>query len=200
MGVRHEPARATEEGGDAVTRPAKSAAKITWAVDLLAPQPHEMIVELGCGRGAAAALICSRLEAATGAVGRLEAVDRSATAVERTRFRNAEHLASGRLRVHRAEIADTSAVAPPARVDAVLAVDVNAFWTRTADRELEAIAGLLRPGGRLLLLYGPAPAGADRILAAVSAAVRTAAGGAAFNDVREVRAEVGCGVLAHRAG
>jgi len=66
--------------------------RLRWAVDVVDPQPDEELLEVGCGPGVAAALVCERL-----ASGRLHAVGRSATAAERTRRRGADHLASGRL-------------------------------------------------------------------------------------------------------
>jgi len=39
--------------------------------------------------------------------------------------------------------------------DKVLAVDVNLFWVRSAHHELGVVARLLRPEGRLHLVYEP---------------------------------------------
>jgi trans-aconitate methyltransferase len=45
--------------------------RIKWAVDLMDPQPSDSVLEIGCGPGPGAELICERLE-----TGKLFAIDR----------------------------------------------------------------------------------------------------------------------------
>ena|SRR5215211_512729 len=59
---------------------------------MLAVEPDDQLLEIGGGPGVAASLVCERLDC-----GSLLLIDRSATATERTRRRNPEHVASGRL-------------------------------------------------------------------------------------------------------
>ena len=54
-------------------------ARIAWAVELLDLRPDDRVLEFGCGPGVAAGLVADRLSV----VGRIVAVDRSATAVAR---------------------------------------------------------------------------------------------------------------------
>ncbi|WP_166518229.1 class I SAM-dependent methyltransferase [Candidatus Blastococcus massiliensis] len=160
--------------------------RVRWAVELLDPAPTEEILEIGGGPGVSAALICDRLT-----TGRLLAVDRSAVAIERTLRRNQPHLASGRLAV--CQCALDALAEPPATFDRALALDVNLFWVRDATPELEVLRRLLRPGGRLLVLYGAtSPAGAERVLGPVAAGLR----GHGFVDVTTVVADAGMGATA----
>jgi SAM-dependent methyltransferase len=125
--------------------------RIAWAVELLDPAPGDRILEFGCGPGVAAHLVANRLDG-----GHLTAIDRSATAVERARARNADHLAAGRLTVEQVDLAGFRG--EPARFDKAFAVNVNVFWTSPADPECRVLARVLRPGGLLLLVYGgPSP-------------------------------------------
>jgi len=119
------------------------------AVDLLDVQPDDLILEIGCGRGVAAELICRRLRS-----GRLLALDRSAKAIVAATVRNAEAVAAGTATFAVGALEDAD-VATPGRYDKILAVNVNLFWVRPAHRELRLIAGLLRPDGRLWLCYDP---------------------------------------------
>lgn len=161
-------------------------ARISWAAGLLDPGPADRLLEVGCGPGIAASLICPRL---TG--GSLLAVDRSATAVARTAARNAEHVASGRLVVRRAELADLTETG----FDAAFTVDVNTFWTDPSGPALPTLAATVRPGGKLLILYGAGgPTRSDRVTPGVAAAM-TAAG---LTAVRVLDDPDGFGVTAQR--
>jgi len=46
---------------------------------------------------------------------------------------------------------------PDQSFDVAISVNVNLFWPGPARRELERLHRALRPGGRLHVLYGPAP-------------------------------------------
>lgn len=132
--------------------------RLTWAVDALGVQPRADVLEVGCGRGVAAELICQRLDG-----GRLLAIDRSATAVGAARARNAEAVSAGRAHFVVAALADldprltdlADGSFAGTRFERILAVNVNVFWTATAEPELAVIAELLAPGGELLLVYDP---------------------------------------------
>jgi cyclopropane fatty-acyl-phospholipid synthase-like methyltransferase len=148
-------------------RPAPN--RITWAVELLDVRPDDRVLEIGCGRGVAATLICQRLQS-----GRLVGLDRSATAITAARALAAACVEAGSASFHTGALA---AVAPAAlgRFDKVLAVNVNLFWTKPAPVELQLVAELLEPGGRLQLVYEPPSADRiprirDRVLAGLSAA------------------------------
>jgi SAM-dependent methyltransferase len=160
-------------------------ARVAWAVELLDPQPHERVLEAGCGPGVAARLVGSRLT-----TGRLLAVDRSATAVRRT----AARVAGLPVDVRAAALAGIGA---DAEFDAAFTVDVNVFWTRPDGPELGVLARALRPGGRLLVLYGAGgPTAGARVTGPIAAGM-TALG---LAGVRVVRDEAGFGVVGRRPG
>lgn len=165
--------------------------RITWAAGLLDPDPAARLLEAGCGPGVAASLICPRLS-----TGHLLAVDRSATAVARTAQRNAAHIAAGRLTVRRADLAELAGLGETG-LDAAFTVDVNVFWTEPAGPAVGVLARTLRPGGRLLILYGAGgPTGTGRILGPIAAAMT----GAGLTGVEELDEPDGFGVVARRTG
>jgi SAM-dependent methyltransferase len=133
---------------DAAAMAERPAERLVRAVELLDPSPGERILEVGCGPGVAAALVCERL----GEEGRLTAIDRSGTAVARAARRNAAALAAGVLDLREVELADF-VTTDGERFDAVLAVNVNVFWTGPANAELDVMVRALRPGGRVVLAY-----------------------------------------------
>jgi protein-L-isoaspartate O-methyltransferase len=144
--------------------------RIDWAVRLLDVAPEDEILEVGCGPGVAAALVCRRL-----AVGRITAIDRSATAIQRATSRNAEHVAAGRASFHQLDLADGDQVRRTLggrRFDKVFAVNVNVFWVRPTGAELGLLLELLRPGGALHLVYEtPAAERAAQVAEAVTGAL-----------------------------
>ena len=120
-------------------------ARIRWSVDLMDVQPGDHVLEIGCGPGYGAELICSRLE-----TGKLFAIDRSESGVDRTKRRCAKYLESGRLTVRQIDLATLRV--PVKRLHKVYAFNVNLFWVRDCSDEV-ALLHLLRghasrPGGR----------------------------------------------------
>ena len=126
--------------------------RIRWAVETLAVEPGDRLLEIGGGPGVAASLVCERLDRGT-----LLLIDRSATAIERTRGRNPEHVASGRLALETIDVAHFDP--GNARFDKVFAVNVNVFWTTPATEELARIRKALDRDGQLFLFY-ETPSGA----------------------------------------
>jgi trans-aconitate methyltransferase len=135
--------------------PTGPPARLQWAVQLLEVAPDDQVLELGCGPGVAVALVCERL-----GTGRITAVDRSATAVERTIRRNEAHIAAGRAVVEQCEVGDLDSHRGP--FDKIFAVNVNLFWVRAAGTEIDLLRRLLRPDGVLRLFYGFPRAPDDR--------------------------------------
>lgn len=121
-------------------------ARIRWAVDILDVQPGDQVLEIGCGQGEAAELICSRLQ-----TGKLLAIDRSESGVDRTKRRCAEYLAAGRLAVRHIDLATLRV--PVKRLDKVFAFNVNLFWVRDCQDELALLHERLSPGGTIALFY-----------------------------------------------
>ncbi len=120
--------------------------RIRWAVDFMDVQPADLVLEIGCGPGAAAELICSRLE-----TGRLFAIDRSESGVDRTRRRCARFIEAGRLTVRQIDLATLRV--PVKRLHKVFAFNVNLFWVRSCDDEVALLHERVVPGGAVYLFY-----------------------------------------------
>ena len=161
--------------------------RVRWAVEAVDPQPAEQILEIGCGPGAAAELICERLT-----TGHLLATDRSAVATTRTSERNPQHLEAGRLTVQQSALDELDL--PKASLDKAFCVNVNLFWVRRSDAELAILRHALRSGAPLFILYGAdSPTDSDRITPAVADAVKAAG----FHTVKVVITDRGLGVISH---
>ncbi len=121
-------------------------ARIRWAVDFMDPQPADHVLEIGCGPGAAAELICARLE-----TGKLFAIDRSESGVDRTKRRNEEAIKAGRLTVRQIDLATLRV--PVKRLHKVFSFNVNLFWVRDCPDEVALLHERVVPGGAVYLFY-----------------------------------------------
>jgi SAM-dependent methyltransferase len=113
------------------------------ALDLLAPRPGEDILEIGFGPGRTLGLLVERGAQVTG-------VDVSAEMVRLAGRRNSELIRTGALTLQRGDgvtlpVDDNS-------LDAVLAVHNLYFWPKP-EATIAEIARVLRPGGRILMVF-----------------------------------------------
>jgi trans-aconitate methyltransferase len=170
----------------AVNRP-KAAERLVWAVDVLAVEPTDRLLEIGCGPGVAVSLVCEKLSG-----GSIAAIDRSAKMIEAARKRNADHVASGvaSFRIASLEVADLG----EARFDKIFAINVGVFWRQRPVRELTILKDHLAPEGRLFLFHEPPPGStAPPIAASVPAVLES--GGFTVTEILTQdlgRTRVGC--------
>jgi cyclopropane fatty-acyl-phospholipid synthase-like methyltransferase len=132
-----------------VNRP-EAAERLVWAVDVLAVEPTDRLLEIGCGHGVAVSLVCEKLDGGT-----ITAIDRSAKMIEAARKRNAEHVASGvasfqTVSLEEADLGDV-------RFDKIFAINVGLFWRQQLDGELTTLRDHLAAKGRLFLFHEPPP-------------------------------------------
>lgn len=147
-------------------------ARISATVDAAGIRPADRVLEVGGGRGASAAAICSRLAGG----GILVSLDRSPATVDAAVLRNADLVETGAAIFVTGSLGDATPQRLGGPFDVVLAVNVNVFWTGPATRELDAVDDLLAPGGALVLGYEPPDGtGLDRLAAVL--ADHLAAGG-----------------------
>jgi ubiquinone/menaquinone biosynthesis C-methylase UbiE len=116
-------------------------------VDRLDIRPDDRVLEIGCGHGVAATLVCERLEG-----GRLTAVDRSAKMIEAAMSRNAAYVAAGRAEFLVASLEDLDL--GDRRFDKVFAVRVGLFH-RDPERAHSLARRWLAPGGEIRAFFDP---------------------------------------------
>lgn len=150
------------------------------AVERLAVQAGEAVLEVGCGHGRTLGLI------ARAPCGFIAGVDPSQVMVRLARRRLRRWIRVGQAEVTLA--AGRSLPYPDARFDAAFAVHVLAFWD-DAVAELREIRRVLRPSGRVLLGYRPRDA---TTLAALPASVYKLR---SVDETQRLLAEAGFGAI-----
>jgi ubiquinone/menaquinone biosynthesis C-methylase UbiE len=108
-------------------------------------QPGDRVLEIGCGHGVAATLVCERLDG-----GFLTAVDRSAKMIEAAHRRNSEHVAAGKAEFLVAKLEDLDL--GERRFDKVFAVRVGLFH-REPERARNLVEPWLAPGGEVRAFF-----------------------------------------------
>ena len=114
-------------------------------VDRLDIRPRDRVLEIGCGHGVAATLVCRRLDG-----GRLTAIDRSSKMIEAATRRNAKYVGAGTAEflVARLEALDLGA----RRFEKIFAVRVGLFH-REPERARGLVEPWLAPGGTIVDHY-----------------------------------------------
>jgi ubiquinone/menaquinone biosynthesis C-methylase UbiE len=116
-------------------------------VERLDIRPDDRVLEIGCGHGVAATLVCERLEG-----GHLTAVDRSERMIQAATSRNAAHVEAGRAEFLVAHLEDLDL--GNRCFDNIFAVRVGLFH-----REPERARGLaerwLAPAGEVFAFFDP---------------------------------------------
>jgi ubiquinone/menaquinone biosynthesis C-methylase UbiE len=129
-------------GGGARTQPNDRLRSI---VDRLDIRPDDRVLEIGCGHGVAATLVCERLEG-----GRLTAIDRSPKMIEAAARRNAVYVEAGKAEFLVTDLEDLDL--GDRRFDKVFAVRVGIFH-RQPERARGLVERWLAPGGTVSALY-----------------------------------------------
>jgi ubiquinone/menaquinone biosynthesis C-methylase UbiE len=124
--------------------------RLRSVVERLDLGPDDRVLEIGCGHGVAATLVCERL-----AGGRLTAIDRSPRMIEAARRRNAAYVEAGRAEFLVAALEDVDL--GDRRFDRIFAVRVGLFH-REPDRARGLVERWLAPGGTLFAFFD-APSG-----------------------------------------
>jgi len=114
-------------------------------VDQLGIRPDHRVLEIGCGHGVAATMVCGRLDE-----GQLTAIDRSAKMIEAAARRNAAYVEAGKAEFLVASLEDLDL--GERRFDVIFAVRVGLFH-REPKRAHALVEPWLVPGGRVCAFF-----------------------------------------------
>jgi ubiquinone/menaquinone biosynthesis C-methylase UbiE len=121
--------------------------RLRSVVEQLDVCPDDRVLEIGCGHGVAATLVCERLEG-----GHLTAVDRSTKMIQAAMRRNAAYIEAGRAEFLVATLEDLDL--GDRRFDKIFAVRVGLFH-RDPERARSIAERWLAPGGAIFDFFDP---------------------------------------------
>ena len=119
--------------------------RLQSVVDRLELRPHDRVLEIGCGHGVAATLVCERLRG-----GSYTGVDRSAKMIEAATRRNADFVAAGTAEFLLGDLASVDL--GKRRFDKIFAARVGLFH-REPERAWALAERWLAPGGTILASF-----------------------------------------------
>jgi cyclopropane fatty-acyl-phospholipid synthase-like methyltransferase len=121
--------------------------RLRSVVEQLDIRPDERVLEIGCGHGVAATLVCERLEE-----GHLTAIDRSVKMIQAATRRNAAYIEAGRAEFLIATLEDLDL--GDRRFDKIFAVRVGLFHRKPV-RARGIVEKWLAPGGAVFVFFDP---------------------------------------------
>jgi ubiquinone/menaquinone biosynthesis C-methylase UbiE len=121
--------------------------RLRAVVERLDIDPDDRVLEIGCGHGVAATMVCGRLDG-----GRLTAVDRSRKMIEAAKRRNAAFVEAGKAEFLVAKLEDLDL--GDRRFDVIFAVRVGLFH-REPERAHALAERWLAPGGSVHAFFDP---------------------------------------------
>jgi SAM-dependent methyltransferase len=128
--------------------------RFVWAVETLAVQPADRLLEVGCGHGVAVSLVCERLTTGT-----ITAIDRSPKMIEMATRRNRGHVDAGRALLEAVALEDADL--GDRCFDKVFAFNVPPFC-REPERALGSVREHLAPDGAVYLFWDARHFGSGR--------------------------------------
>ena len=121
--------------------------RLAAIVDQLGIRPTDRVLEIGCGHGVAATMVCERLEG-----GRLTSIDRSAKMIEAAAARNAAHVEEGKAEFLVGDLEEVDL--GDRRFEVIFAVRIGLFH-REPERARALAERWLAPGGKVEAFYDP---------------------------------------------
>lgn len=119
--------------------------RLRSVVERLDIRQDDRVLEIGCGHGVAATLVCERL-----GEGRLTAIDRSEKMIRAATRRNAAHIEAGKAEFIVANLEDLEL--EERRFDKIFAIRVGLFY-REPEHARNIVERWLAPGGALAVFF-----------------------------------------------
>jgi len=129
--------------------------RFIWALEIMQIKGGDNVLEIGCGVGMSVELIAAKLKD-----GRIVAIDRSQSMIDKAMKRNDEYLKNGKVRFSTSELTTFSS---NHLFDKIFCFNVNLFWTKkSVAPEVKVIRTHLSGNGSFYTFFGPMFAGGHK--------------------------------------
>ncbi len=125
----------------------KNKERVDWTFEKLQLRPNHILLEIGFGPGVAIAKVASNLTS-----GFIAGIDHSETMLEQASRRNKKHIEKGKVKLEWGTVWDLNY--PDNYFDTIYASNVHFFWENPA-KEFKQLVALLKPYGRLVMVFQP---------------------------------------------
>jgi len=121
--------------------------KNEWLISKINPQPGEHLLEIGYGNGDVIEVLAGSMHNSF-----IAGIDHSSLMYRQAIRNNKKHISGNKVALHLGTVWELDY--PPHSFDVIFGSNIHFFW-KNPEKEFKVLRELLKPGGRLLMVFQP---------------------------------------------